>query len=226
MSKIHKSVLVILAVLALSSITNCEKNRDRNLPVDADGNVYNTVVIGTQTWLKENLKTTKYNNGTPIPLLENNDEWASTKTGAYCWYNNDAETYKDAYGALYNWYSVETGLLCPTGWHVPTHEEWEVLINYFGGEIAAGSRLKEVGLVHWKSPNIDANNISGFTALGGGMRNRAGGFSFIKEWCEFWSSTEGDSTWAYNRSLNYYDSRAGYSGWSKTFGFSVRCLKD
>jgi uncharacterized protein (TIGR02145 family) len=226
MSKIQALSIVILAVFGMFSISSCEKHIDYNLPVDADGNIYDTVAIGNQVWLKENLKTTTYIDSTPIPLLTDNDEWSSTRAGAFCWYNNDPKAYKDTYGALYNWYSVETGLLCPIGWHVPTNEDWSVLIGYLAGQNLAGSKMKEEGTVHWNSPNLDANNISGFTALPGGYRGKTGGFSSINYYCRFWSSTEGDSTWASNRSLEYSGSHVGSDGFNKAFGFSVRCIKD
>lgn len=207
-------------------LSGCEKNNDSYLPVDGDGNEYDTAVIGIQIWLKQNLKTTKYINGDPIINLTNDDDWGTTKTGAYCWYDNDLDNFKEPYGALYNWYAVETGLLCPTGYHVPSNEEWLILLNYLGGQYTAASKLKETGTKHWLLPNSDATNESGFNALGGGERDRNGVFMFIKAWGEFWTSTEGDSTWAYNRSMNYYDSPVGSDGWNKVFGFSVRCVKD
>ena len=102
--------------------------------VDIDGNVYHTVTIGTQVWMVENLKTTRYNDGTAIPLVTDGTAWAALTTPGYCWYNNDSATYKNTYGALYNWYAVNTGKLAPTGWHVPTDSEWTVLTTYLGGE--------------------------------------------------------------------------------------------
>ena len=201
-------IYYLLALLAfvVFGITGCEKQKDRSLPVDADGNVYDTVPIGDQVWLKENLKTTTFIDGTPIPLLTDDNEWSITSSGANCWYSNDPGTNKDKYGALYNWYSVESGLLCPVGWHVPTHEEWTVLIDYLTGEFLAGSKMKEVGTVHWSIPNLDANNISVFTALPGGERNKSGTFEFMNHYCLFWSSTELNSTESYSISLSYLDS--------------------
>jgi len=100
---------------------------------DIDGNYYTTVTIGTQVWMVENLKTTKYNDGTGIPLVTDNTVWCNLSTPGYCWYNNDETTYKNPYGALYNWHTVHTGKLCPSGWHVPTDSEWITLTSYFGG---------------------------------------------------------------------------------------------
>jgi len=138
---------------------------------DIDGNVYNTITIGTQIWMKENLKTTKYNDGSSIPLVTDNTAWINLSTPGYCWYNNDAATYKSAYGAMYNWYTVNTGKICPPNWHVPTDTQWETLITYLGGKIIAGGKMKETGTAHWTSPNIGATNETGFTALPGGYRH-------------------------------------------------------
>jgi uncharacterized protein (TIGR02145 family) len=212
---------VLLLTTGLCLLTRCEKVSE--LPIDADGNRYDTVVIGTQIWFKENLKTTKYNDGKPIPLITNNDEWASTKTGAYCYINNDPDKYKNIYGALYNWYTVETEKLCPIDWHVPTDEDYIELINYLGD--FPGTKLKEVGIEHWHIPN-NGNNLSGFTALPGGMRSRTGDFSYFGQCCYLWSATEKDSTAAHGRVLETSDSYFGQSGWTKTFGFSIRCIKD
>ena len=116
-----------------------------------------------------NLKTTKYNDGTSIPNVTNDTSWSNLTTGAYCWYNNDV-SYKNPYGALYNWYAVNTGKLAPKGWHVPSDAEWTTLITYLGGESIAGGKLKEAGTTHWLSPNTEATNSTGFSALPGGRR--------------------------------------------------------
>ncbi len=132
---------------------------------DADGNTYATVAIGTQVWMKENLKSTKYNDGTSISLVTVASDWTALRTHGYCWYDNNV-SYQNIYGALYNWYTVNSGKLCPSGWHVPTDNEWTTLINYLGGASIAGSKLKEAGTVHWVSPNI-ATNVSGFAGSPG-----------------------------------------------------------
>jgi uncharacterized protein (TIGR02145 family) len=136
------------------------------MAIDIDGNYYTTVKIGTQVWIAENLRTTKYSNGTPIPYIEDNKTWSGltlgvVKTGAYCWYNNDSAKYKNIYGALYNWYAIiDSNGLCPDDWHVPTDGEWAILENYLGGNSVAGGKMKETGLEHWISPNKDATNES------------------------------------------------------------------
>jgi uncharacterized protein (TIGR02145 family) len=112
---------------------------------DADGNAYPTVVIGTREWMAGNLRTTKLNDGTPIPLIKDGKQWSNASGPAYSWYNNDEPKYGNTYGALYNWYAVNTGKLCPSGWHVPTDAEWEVLTEHLGGKTVAGGKLKSTG---------------------------------------------------------------------------------
>src|SRR5674476_633708 len=139
------NLLAIFAILLMfaSSFTEGDSS---NTVTDIEGNVYHTVKIGTQTWMVENLKTTKYKDGTAIPLVTDNKVWINLPTPAYCWYDNDATTYKNTYGALYNWYAVNTGKLAPTGWHIPTDAEWTTLQNYVGGELVAGDKMKATTL--------------------------------------------------------------------------------
>jgi uncharacterized protein (TIGR02145 family) len=194
---------------------------------DIDANVYNTLTIGTQTWLKENLKTTKYKDGTAIQLVTVDQAWSILKTGAYCWYDNYEAGYKNLYGALYNWYAVNTGKLCPAGWHVPTDAEWTTLISYLGGVNTAGDKLKEPGTSHWLPPNTGANNSSGFTALPGGYRYEAGAFEYMGNYGYWWSSTEAATGYAWHWSLNYVNTNVGrISNYTTQNGLSVRCLKD
>ena len=206
-------------------ITSCEKEQFILIP-DGDGNNYKSVVIGTQTWLTENLKTTKYNNGVSIPLVIDDEEWSTSASPAYCYYDNDSLTCKNEYGALYNWYTVETGLLCPYGYHVPTDAEWDTLVEYLGGQYEAGGRMKEIGTLHWEVPNTNATNKSGFSALPGGQRSKSGTFMGFKTYCRFWSSTNIASTWVRDRSLFNNRTIVGSDGWDKRCGFSVRCIKD
>jgi uncharacterized protein (TIGR02145 family) len=204
---------------------------------DVDGNVYTQVTIGTQTWLKENLKTTKYNDGTYIPLVTNASTWASLSTPGYCWYNNDAVTYKATYGALYNRYSI-TDKLCPESWHVPSSDEWETLATFLGGQrilpsnsyIVAGGKLKEAGTSHWTSPNTGTNE-SGFTALPGGCRDDSGSFCYIKDYGYWWTSSRRMWDWGLYGNIYIYmyyssnDVSIGETPWFKE-GFSVRCIKN
>ena len=198
---------------------------------DQDGNIYKTVTIGTQTWIAENLRTTKYNDGTAISNVIGATEWANLKTGAYCNYNNTTNTDNIAtYGRLYNWYAVNTGKLAPKGWHVPTDAEWTQLTDYLGETGVVGGKLKETGTSLWSSPNTKATNESGFTALPGGWRGIEGSYCLVGIQASWWSSTElqtcTDCVW--DRSM-FYDlpivSRNGNSG-KKMAGFSVRCVKD
>jgi uncharacterized protein (TIGR02145 family) len=200
---------------------------------DADGNIYNTVTIGTQCWIKENLKTTRYNDGTTIPLVTDGSIWAILTSPAYCWYNNDPGTYKATYGALYNWYSVDASSngnknICPTGWHVPTDGEWTILTTYLGGESVAGGKLKETGTTHWLSPNADATNITGFTALPGGYRFSYGSDLTIGSYGFWWSASEWDedTQQGSDRNLYYGFGDILRGGGSKLYGCSIRCVKD
>lgn len=190
---------------------------------DADGNVYNTVVIGTQEWINENLHTTKLNDGTPIPLVSDNTEWVNLTTPGYCWYNNLASN-DTSYGALYNWYTVNTNKLCPTGWAVPTDAEWTTLVDYLGGSTVAGDKLKEAGTAHW-AINPTATNESGFTALPGGQRGAYGVFDVQRYCATFWSST---AVGGYNPGIwNLYYTSALVQNLNdgKDAGKSVRCIK-
>jgi uncharacterized protein (TIGR02145 family) len=198
---------------------------------DIDGNVYNTVTIGTQTWMAENLKTTKYNDGNAIPNVTDNTAWAALTTPSYCWYNNDATTYKATYGALYNWYAVNSTSnggknVCPTGWHVPSDAEWTTLTDYLGEESVGGGKLKETGTTHWTSPNTGATNETGFTALPGGYRYFNGTFDYIGSGGFWWSSTATGTYYAWHRTLRYNESHVGGGDYGKMYGFSVRCVRD
>ena len=186
---------------------------------DVDGNTYNTVTIGTQIWMKENLKTTKYNDGTSIPILFDSALWCSTP--AYCWYNNDIVN-KTPYGALYNIYSVVTSKLCPIDWHVPTNDEFRTLMTYLGGEDVAGGKLKESGSSHWASTNVGADNSSGFTALPGGLfhYNYFINMGQVGLW---WTSTY-DSTYGAFYIVLQRDVSSATSSLGKHQGYSVRCI--
>ena len=194
---------------------------------DGDGNNYPVVEIGTQVWMAENLKTTLYSDGTTIPLVTDGTAWAALSTPAYCWYNNDADTYKDTYGALYNWYTINTFKLCPEGWHVPTIAEWEVLIVYLGGEMVAGGKVKEIGTVHWIAPNTGATDEVGFTALPSGARGyNTGMFGDIGTDGAWWSSTP----YSTNFSMETYVENNNAIMWKNdnytNTGLYMRCLKN
>lgn len=193
---------------------------------DIEGNEYKVIAIGRQTWMAENLRTTKLNDGTPVPLVKDESKWTTLATPAYCFYKNDEEAFKPVYGALYNWYAVNTGKLCPSGWHVPGDPEWTLLTDFLGGENIAGGKLKEIGSTYWVEPNAGATNESGFTAYPGGFRYSDGkffDFGFSSYW---WASGEFSSARAYFRFLYYSDANIYRFDNVKKNGFSVRCLKD
>ena len=197
---------------------------------DVDGNPYKTVIIGNQVWMAENLKATKYSNGTAIPNVTDYATWAGLTSGAYCYFLNNASL-GSIYGGLYNFYAViDSRGLCPTGWHVPSDSEWSTMRDYLGGEIVAGGKLKETGTVHWASTNSGVDNSTEFTALGGSWRGNDGLFYYYlghAGW--WWTSTAYDATYAWL----YFISNSG-TGLGRTVdpyfkkegGCSVRCIKN
>jgi uncharacterized protein (TIGR02145 family) len=197
---------------------------------DVEGNSYKTVFIGTQQWMGENLKTSKYSDGTTIPNITDNTLWSSNTTGAWAYYNNDA-TNNSKYGKLYNWYAVSKTSngnknVCPTGWHVPSDAEWTVLTDYLGGANVAGGKMKEIGTINWVSPNTDATNASLFTGLPGGYRLYDGYCFIIGQEGYWWSSTVRITNIAWKRNLSGSCGCVSRSSSSKESGFSVRCLRD
>lgn len=211
---------------------------------DIEGNQYNVVKIGTQVWMKENLKTTKYNDGTSIPLVTSDSEWSNLTSAGFCWYYNDATTYKAIYGALYNWHAVNNGKLCPMNWHVPSDAEWTTLENYliansfnYDGTTTGNKFAKALASVSgWTSSSIEGaigntdypskRNATDFTAIPGGCRYMNGVFQVAGNFAYFWSATETDATYAWNRHLTYDNSGiTRYSNYKKP-GLSVRCIRD
>ena len=206
---------------------------------DHDGNTYQTIVIGSQTWMAENLNVTHYANGTEIPLQTSDIRWdAQTETDkAYCWNDNNVSN-GDTYGALYTWAAAMNGAessdsnpsgiqgVCPDGWHLPSDAEWTELTDYLGGLDIAGGKLKEAGITHWNSPNTWATNESGFTALPGGYRRNYGTFIPIGVKAYFWPATEQGGNGAFIRKLSSDGADVIRVGMLKTNGFSVRCVKD
>ncbi len=208
-------------------------------PVDVDGNVYTTVTIGTQVWMKENLKVSKYRNGDPIPTNLDNTSWQNTTSGAYAIYNNDAAN-NTTYGKLYNWYAVvDSRNLCPVGWHVPSDPEWKTLEIYLGMSVTdadiigsrgsaqnIGGKLKSTSTL-WTAPNTGATNESGFSGLPGGFRYVNGTYYGIGYNGNWWSSTETSTTAdAWGRDLGYNNGSSSRTNDDKQDGFSVRCLRD
>jgi uncharacterized protein (TIGR02145 family) len=194
---------------------------------DIDNNHYSTIVIGAQTWMSENLKTTRLNDGTAITLATENSLWASLSVPGYCWRSNDETTYKNPYGALYNWHTVNTGKLCPTGWRVPGEGDWTTLELYLGGRNVAGGKLKEDGTWHWNGPNTGARDNYGFAMIGGGYRDgQGGGFYELGKGGYLWSALEENSTDGRWRGFSYDNIQMDLGHSVKTTGMSVRCLLD
>lgn len=189
------------------ALISCEKedSEAKNITKDSDGNIYNTIVIGTQTWMTENLRTTKYNDATPITLITGNDNWRNMETPAYCWYDND-ENYKEPYGAYYNWHTVETGKLCPSGWHVADKEDWVLLYDYLEYNNEKELLFAEDGL------NLTA----------GGYRNEM--FSNINNWILYWTPYAPNG---YGHAV-YFTITPGpyFDDHDSTLGIPVRCVKD
>jgi uncharacterized protein (TIGR02145 family) len=204
---------------------------------DIDGNVYRTVQIGGQCWTAENLRSTTYANGDPIPNVPDDLQWGGLTTGAWAHYENDG-SYENPYGKLYNWYAAaDPRNVCPTNWHVPTDAEWNTLVGYldpaydpgaFGSQSGtAGGKMKSTGTQYWQAPNEGATNESGFSGLPGGARYyNDGPFNFLGNDGLWWSASESGAEGACFRDL--YNSSAAIlrSNNFKRDGFSVRCLRD
>lgn len=222
----------LIALAILFQATGCEKTDSKNkntnttTVTDVDGNVYHTVTIGNQVWMRENLRVTHYRDGSVIPNVTDGTEWWNLASAAWCNYENNAAN-GNTYGKLYNWHAVNSGQLCPTGWHVPTHAEWQTLERFIGSASGNGGKLKEQGLAHWQSPNQDATNSTGFTALPGGYRSSTGGFFNLGYNGYFWANTTGTDSayaryWYLNFDLGWLFNNEDY----KVDGYSVRCVKD
>jgi len=236
---------IIMALLLSLMINSCKKDDNWNpyngrttaifnptltygTMTDQEGNEYKTITIGTQTWMAENLRTTKYRDGTEIPNVTDNLEWANLTTGAYSNYKNTKRADSIAtYGRVYNWYAAaDSRNIAPTGWHVPSDAEWSTLTTNFGGESVAGGKLKEIGTTHWVSPNAGATNQTGFTAQPAGFSLTDGSFSGIGEYGYWWSATEYNTyrAWYHRMYTNFSDMYRDYS--RKEDGYSVRCVRD
>lgn len=236
MKKILLLLLFIMNRQILQAQTSHSLNSEANLtqtvlPVtqdsilDIDGNVYHTVSIGKQVWMAENLKTTRYNDGTIIPNITDSATWRKLTSPGYCFFNYKLEN-KDIYGALYNWYCIDTKKLCPLGWHVPTDQEWNELSLFLGGQNGVGGKLKKDGNIFWRSPNTGATNSSNFNALPGGNCSDSGEFYYLGYYGGWWTSTEFTTNRAWYRSMSYLDSNLFRNFFTKGNGFSVRCIHD
>ncbi|MCB9194219.1 MAG: fibrobacter succinogenes major paralogous domain-containing protein [Flavobacteriales bacterium] len=198
---------------------------------DIDGNVYPIVQIGSQCWLAENLRTSRYRNGDQIPNVTNDSIWSSLSTGAWCFYENNG-TYDAMYGKLYNWYvASDTRGVCPLGWHVPTDPEWSLLCDSLGGSNVAGGAMKTTGTIEgssglWHMPNAGATNSSGFSGVPNGYHYTAGYFSGFGYYSGYWTTSEYSAGVAWYRNLNY-QVESVYQGYgNKKDGLCIRCLRD
>ena len=207
--------------------------------LDIDGNSYNTITIGSQEWMAENLKTTRYNDGDPIPLITLDPSKTGPLPAGYCWYQNNEEIFKDMYGAYYNWFAVHTDKVCPSGWHVPTDEEWKILEMFLGmtSEQAdstgyrgtnEGEKIKETGTFNWVEESLPGSNLSGFTALPGGVASAEGRPNFAGEgiWAFWWSATEYYPEFAWNRGVAWNTPWITRQSFYKSEFINVRCVKD
>ncbi|MGM0505333.1 MAG: FISUMP domain-containing protein [Bacteroidota bacterium] len=230
------TILMIALASTLLIFSACEKDEDDSTPTiedgpgdpvtDIDGNTYQTVWIGGQNWMAENLKTITYNDGTPIDLITDNANWESDTIGAYCWYDNDEAHYAETYGALYNWYVVNTGNLCPDGWHVPTEEEWLTLEGYIVSDGHLNNEGTTLKATYGWNENGNGTNDYGFTALPGGCRYSQGHFYGSGEIGRWWTATEFGTDDAHSRGLSADENKVGKYAYINQLGFSVRCVRD
>lgn len=196
--------------------------------IDIDNNVYMTVVIDSRIWMAENLRVTKFNDDVPVPSITDKDRWQNTSLPAYCWYNNDSINNMLVFGALYNYRAVQTGMLCPVGWHVPSLEEWNTMIDYAGKYRTAGGKLKQKGTKLWAEPNTDATDDYGFNAVPGGMRRILDGGKFVSvnTIAIWWCFDEENAFFAFAKEIGSRSAKIESFSTTKRYGLSVRCIKD
>lgn len=213
-----------LCIAGCGSDSATDPNSNYNPPntvTDIDGNAYQIVTIGTQEWMAENLRVTRYRNGDTIPRVSDAGSWSGLTTGARCEYDNDTANVA-VYGRLYNRFAVsDSRNIAPQGWHVPTFDDWQTLADYLGGDDVAGGKMKVTGTSYWITPNTGATNESGFTALPGGSRFPAGGYGNIGIVALWWSAT-GITI----RSINNTSAYLFVASVNETGGLSIRCVKD
>lgn len=234
---IYSGLYIGLFVLLLSGCKKSETTSDIVIPYgtvsDLEGNAYKTVTIGSQTWMAENLRSIKLTDGKSISYVTDNSAWSNLTSPGYSYYSNDSTSYKAKNGALYNWYTVQTNKLCPTGWHVPSDAEWTTLATSLGIDSLAGGKLKATGSLDWYVPNLHATNATGFSALPCGYRTYNGFYNNIGYSGNWWSSTEYTTSDARFFYLRFdkgfaYDNKTttGKNSVEKLYGLSVRCVKN
>ena len=232
-------IIIIFSILILNSCSSDDELKDLQ---NASFTQLPSITIGSQIWQSTNLEVTTYRDGTPIPQVTDPVQWAKLTTGAWCYYNNTT-TNGTAYGKLYNWYAV-AGIhntaslndpslrkqLAPKGWHIPTYGEWTTLTDFLGGENVAGGKMKSAGITLWQSPNLRSTSTSGFNGDPGGYRGSDGQFNSISFAGFWWSSDETNYTYkdpgAWTRSLVYSLTSVTVYPYPKSYGCSVRCLRD
>ncbi len=228
-TKYHVRAYAVIGGTTIYSADSILTTTNFIYPRDVDGNFYTTVQIGTQVWMKQNLKTTKLRDGTSIPTNFTDAAWIALTTTAYSEVNNDVAN-TVPYGKLYNWYAVsDPAGLCPVGWHVPSDAEYITLTDFLGGDTIAGGKMKEVGLTHWISPNTDATNSSEFTGVGSGRRSSYDGkYSYVGYLGYLWTTSANPSSPGFftARYLDNGGKGLGVYPWGKSAGIAVRCLRD
>lgn len=216
------SIFLFLLISSASAQVNITAS---GTVTDIDGNEYETVRIGNQLWMVENLRVTHYSNGDPVPNVRNDNEWASLETGAYSIYMN-FRLFARIYGALYNWYAVEDERgLCPAGWRVPDYNDWWELILSLDGKNVAGGKLKSTSR-RWRRPNEGATNETGFNALPGGYRYANGRFHYLGSYGDWWTSSAFDNSYAWFKTIAYDGGDIEEGTFHMRNGLSVRCIKD
>jgi uncharacterized protein (TIGR02145 family) len=238
-------LLLAMTLVTLMMYSSCRKDDDKKkddplLPLtvkDIDGNTYVVVTVGGQEWMAEDLRATRYRDGGAIPHVHDRMLWRDLTSPAYCWYDNDSVDPYTGYGMLYNWFAVATDKLCPTGWNVPSDEDWQELESHLGMAAAVlgnrgwrgqdeGGQLKEQGTIHWQHPNTAATNATLFTALPGGYRSSTGMYYGLGVEGSWWSRTAAaTASNAWYRRLAFDSGGIGRFDLNQKSGFAVRCVR-
>ena len=226
-SRTLKNILNVFVTLMMVA-TGCKDDDDqpqRYALEDIDGNVYDAISIGAQIWMTDNLRVTKFNDGTLLTYANPDDDLMNLTSGSMSYYDDNPAN-ASTYGALYNWHAVGSGKLCPNGWHIPSDGEWNTLINFLGGEDVAGGHMKAIGTSHWNAPNQEATNNSGFTALPAGYLFDNGNYNSIGNITHWWTATENGAQEAFDRYVYFQNGKVVKGTYSKQVFYSCRCVKD